>query len=900
MGMVYKAREIELDRIVAVKLLHPTLSDEENRARFVREGKILSSLSHPYILTFYRFGIWQQRFPYIAMEFVSGRTLLSLLQEQPLAPTRAIPIAMKLCEAMAAAHMASIVHRDLKPGNLFLLSDQDDDFVKILDFGLSRTVSREGSQTQHLTQTGELVGTVSYMSPEQCKGQRATSRSDIYALGCVFYEMLSGQPPLSAENPIALLQSHINVDPIPLSEKMGADFPAALDLVLAKAMAKNPNDRYQTMNEFRDELELVQGGKGDSISCPRLLTPKKRQRLPLATAAFFLLVAASLLFVAMKPTLTGFIGRQAEKSWTKITTLPGPRATDETSDRIAHYKKSLARYGAPLDVDSARIKVLLAKELLTKGLTYEAFKYSRESLQVWKKIISIPSARLDRQLFNEALHAIADCHLILGEYRQRRTEFGKYLRLVGDQSSQASFWLELADMCRQDGEYIAAVIAYERFFGQLASYRGLQDRRTTLVNMAKCLHQVNKNADAERTLVAACKIKAYSPFTVLETAQVYKELGDFKNADRLAREAESLCSNTQTSPKVKASLFRADILESQGEAQRARESIDKLWNDVPEQRITILNALAPLARRNNLNCTLDAYVNEIVDRPIKLSDSKQEVWELVLLAKNLARLGRSDLATKILDADAQLFIDQSDVLADQNSTAAQIARDYCHLEHCDKAEHFLSALISNLNTELEQCAEAAFGYKLLLGEIKLLDGKPAEALEAYDELLPHALELEGEDPLPLIQLEKSTGIVFRDGRQYEEAEKHLSRALYLSRKHHLLSTALAITTNIEYAELIMLKGDLKRADECVTSSLNEPLTAKLNLAPRLYLIKAQIYASRGELKKATAEYEKFLEETAFSCDIKLLRSTLQKYANLCRQTGARARLAKLHDQEPLL
>lgn len=283
MGGVYKAVDVELERVIALKILHSDFPDEEARSRFFREGKIASRLEHPNIVQFFRFGQFEG-LPYIAMEYLSGETLREVLnRETRLDLQRSIDVAVQVCRAMQYAHRNGVVHRDLKPNNIMLMPAPVPDFVKVVDFGLARLTEVEttavktwknahelqsdpgssiGYANQGLTQTGTILGTAQYMSPEQCKGQPVTAAADVYSLGCILYECIAGIAPFVADTPVAFIHKHVCEEIPPLDTVApGLAVPPSVEQVLRKAMAKDPEDRYATMSDFEADLLLVQAGK---------------------------------------------------------------------------------------------------------------------------------------------------------------------------------------------------------------------------------------------------------------------------------------------------------------------------------------------------------------------------------------------------------------------------------------------------------------------------------------------------------------------------------------------------------------------------------------------------------------------------------------------------------------
>lgn len=295
MGTVYEAIELELDRHIAIKFLHADmLQDHEQRQRFIREGKLLSEISHAYVVRLYRSGIWNQ-VPYIAMELLDGLSLRTKIDEDEVDISLSLQIISNVCDAMQYVHSEQIIHRDLKPSNIILLNTTEAD-LKVVDFGLARLLPTDGRQFT-LTQTGALLGTVCYMSPEQCKGQRADSRSDIYSLGCILYELIVGRPPFYADNPVGIMHLHAN-EPVPRLYTERKQIPNGLETVLDKALAKEPEHRYQSMDSFRADIEMVLAGNGGLIA-PITQFPQGRKRAkPLITVIAVVLLTGFILLAA--------------------------------------------------------------------------------------------------------------------------------------------------------------------------------------------------------------------------------------------------------------------------------------------------------------------------------------------------------------------------------------------------------------------------------------------------------------------------------------------------------------------------------------------------------------------------------------------------------------------------
>ncbi|MBX9686914.1 MAG: serine/threonine-protein kinase [Candidatus Obscuribacterales bacterium] len=257
MGSVYRARQVDADREVALKIPHhQRIENEADTARFFREFKILSKLSHPNIMTIYGLCLDEEEAtPYAVCEYIDGESLLELVQNGPLDWKRAVRIAIQICQAMQAAHDQGILHRDLKPDNVILLEKPEPDFVKLIDFGLSR-LFQELNESQKLTKSGEIVGTAYYLSPESLD-QKVDHRSDIYSLACLLYELLSGKHLFEADSAVSVIYMHCKDNPEPRLLELDLKIPMSLLNVLAKALKKNPEKRQKSMQQFAAELEQV-------------------------------------------------------------------------------------------------------------------------------------------------------------------------------------------------------------------------------------------------------------------------------------------------------------------------------------------------------------------------------------------------------------------------------------------------------------------------------------------------------------------------------------------------------------------------------------------------------------------------------------------------------------------
>jgi serine/threonine protein kinase len=271
MGSVYKASQPAMNRMVAIKILHPKLAGRKDlTSRFRREARAMSQLTHPNTVKVFAFGeLEDDGSLYIVMEMLEGKNLNQVVRrEGPLAPERAIPIMVQVCGALQEAHDLGIVHRDLKPENIFLSRQGGiNDYPKVLDFGLAKVTERQmqpGSII--LTQEGMVFGTPEFMSPEQAQGKTLDARSDIYSLAVILYELLTGKLPFTARTPMEYIQKHVTEPVMTFAERApDRKFPKGLEEAIGRALAKRPEQRYQSAAEFAEAVRPFGGAAAQAL-----------------------------------------------------------------------------------------------------------------------------------------------------------------------------------------------------------------------------------------------------------------------------------------------------------------------------------------------------------------------------------------------------------------------------------------------------------------------------------------------------------------------------------------------------------------------------------------------------------------------------------------------------------
>lgn len=340
MADVFQGRDTRLSRPVAIKILRSDLArDPAFLARFRREAQAAAGLNHPAIVSVYDTGEERTEngvLPYIVMEQVNGKTIREVIRSGERLPFgRAIAVIRGILEALEYSHRNGIVHRDIKPANVMLTTGGD---VKVMDFGIARALDDASATVTH---AWTVVGTANYLSPEQARGEVADSRSDIYSVGCLLYELLTGRPPFLGDTPVAIAYQHVSADYIPVSD-VNEELPVGIDNIISGALSKDPLARYQSASEMLEDINRLD--RGEEVK-KKISNPKRRNLIIAAIVAAVVLISSGAYLISRIPApitlvtladVSGLTETQAREALTGFTIVveraPDPRIPE---DRVA-------------------------------------------------------------------------------------------------------------------------------------------------------------------------------------------------------------------------------------------------------------------------------------------------------------------------------------------------------------------------------------------------------------------------------------------------------------------------------------------------------------------------------------------------------------------------------------
>ncbi|MDT7778931.1 MAG: eukaryotic-like serine/threonine-protein kinase [Acidobacteriota bacterium] len=821
MGVVYVAEDVLLGRRVAIKIPHAGKDENHYRSRFLREARSVSKLRHRNIAAVHDCGETEDGQPFIVMELISGQTLGEVLAGPGLSISRAVEVTREVAEALSEAHRRGVVHRDIKPSNIII--DEHGE-VKVLDFGLAKQLHEEfavgsGPDAQTLlsarTRSDVVIGTPLYLSPEQARGSKVDGRSDLFALGALLYECLTGRPAFSGANVIEIGAQVLHFDPPPPS-RLNPRVPSELDRLTLKALAKRAEDRFQTADEFASELKRVRLRlpDTDTTRTRRLITTENGHR-----SSALITMAEGLRRPKFSPlTLAASLAALLLLIWA-VAYWRRPSVIEPPPDVVAIY-----RSGADAMRDGAYYKASgLFREALSKEDRF-ALAHAR-----------LAEAWMEMDFLDRAKDEILAATTLVPDFQILPREDALYLDAV-------------RSTLRQD--YANAIKDYQ----EIVTLN--PDQPQAHLDLGRAFE---KNNDAQKA------IGSYTAATVRDPsyAAAFLRLGILHARQGNQAGAADAFDRAQT-------LYAAHSPEGEAAVHYQRGRLLVQLKKRSEARPELEQALTIASASNN------RYQQVLALQQLAyLDDDKEQARSRALSAVKLAQAsGMNDLvAYGYITLGNVLFLQGDYEEAERNyQQALELARNYKVRRYEAMALSQLGSLRANQSKpdEAEQYSEKALefyrqgGYRreadqvaMVLARSKRLKGDYAGALQIFEEMLRHA-EQSG-DQAQVGSLHRECGAVLFAQEKYAQALEHLHDSVAIA--HSLHNSQLLIYSLINQADTLWRMGRFDEAEKIlgeVTGTDSQTLGMSKDLMASVLRIEADMSLSRRRFPDATAKAKQAL------------------------------------------
>ena len=820
MGAVYKASDRELDRIVALKVIRPDMAaSPEILARFKQELILSHKVTHRNVIRIYDLGE-AEGVKFITMELIEGRNLQSLLKERTrLSPDEAVDITRQVCQALEAAHSVGIIHRDLKPQNIMV---DGDGRVVVMDFGLARTVRGNG-----LTQSGAFLGTIEYMSPEQALGTELDQRSDIFALGLILYELLSGELPFAADSAIVSLIKRTKEAAIPVS-KVIATIPRALDAIVARCLERDLNYRYQKVAEVLADLENWQGQKPARRRATRFNLRRWRARWPEIAS-----IAATLLLLIIGFTFRDRLFNPASTKapagpTVSLAILPFRNATADSS--LDWIGSSLA------DMLSTDVGQSASLRTVSPNIVHQIFGDLRISSSTVldpatiKRVADFSNA--DRVVWGQYARF---GNTILIDVTLQDLKNNRTIPLKVDVPSEKDIPAavdHLADWIRQTlalPQDVMKELKASSFQPTSSSVNALRH-----YNQGLEMRREGKTLDARKAFDAATNEDANFALAFARLAESYSMLGYDSEAEQSAKKAVLLSQNLPDAEKYQISAIELQVNKHFPEAIRAYENLARVLPDNSDVRAALARLYedsGDLAKARNYYQKILASNPKDIGATIDLgrlqikSGDNQSALELLNRAYSLAvqvdNQEQKGMSLHLM-AVAYRHLNKPEEVLRSEREALVIWRQIGHqrglafsLNEMAKAQASLGdakSAMTNFSEALE--IRRDIGDKRGLGDTLIDMGNLADdrgdhdgALKNYKEALQLEREI-GNESMQAVSLNNIGGVYSEKG-QYEDALAYLQQVLQLREKSGVVQDIVDAQHNLGQALTSM--GEYERA-----------------------------------------------------------------------------------------
>jgi eukaryotic-like serine/threonine-protein kinase len=850
MGAVYKGRDIELERLVALKLIRPELaSHPEILRRFKQELILAREVTHRNVIRIFDLG-QAQGIKFITMEYVEGRDLRGLIHDKERLPTEeAVPIVLQVAAALDAAHTAGVVHRDLKPQNVMV---DKDGRVYVMDFGIARSLETPG-----MTQTGALMGTPEYMSPEQAKGEKVDARSDLFALGIIFYEMLTGISPFKADTAMAMMFKRTQERATPLTQ-MNVGVPPVISDIVSKCLEIKPAERYQTAREVINDLEAWQGGAAHNTIIP---TATRIRYIPaykkwLAAGAVVVAIGGGVYVFATRFTLRPPSSSSGPVKSVSLAILPFRNASNDPS--IDYIGPSLAD-GLSTDVGQSRALRTVSPERI---------------YQILKDLRIPPNTEFDPDMLrNIATFANADI-LVWGRY----VKVGDQIRIDGalqdlkrDQRTQLKIDAanekdlhgtvdQLADLVRKNLSMSADVLnelKASSFQPSSSSVPALRD-----YNQSLQLLREGKNLEAVKSLQAAIKQDSQFALAYSRLAETDSALGYDADAEQNSRRAVEL---SQTLPQAERYLIEANharVMKDNKKAIQAYENLNKIFPDNADVQYALGTLYTGTAAYDKARTE---FANILKTDP----KNTKALWQMGVV--EIMQDNASGALKPLNEALSQAV--QVDNQEQKSLVLLALGVSYRLLNKPDEA-------MRNYQQSME--ISKRLGLKRILAnghsemaQVQTTLGKPKDALASYTQALQILKEIEMKKEYGDTLIGR--GVLYETWSDYDKALQDFKESLQIQRDADDQSYQAVCLSNIGGAYLA--KGDTDNALIYLQQSLQ--LRQKLNDPEYI----AETLTALGDVYSATGEYGKALDSVMSALDVSRKANNVKGAAGESRRIG---------------
>jgi tetratricopeptide (TPR) repeat protein len=826
MGIVYLARDIHLERHVAVKTLHIEPEKQHYRQRFLREARAISTLNHPNIAVIHDYGETVGGTPFIVMELIQGHTLADLLSQGTLTLVRTLEIVEYVAKALAEAHRHDIIHRDIKPSNVAV---NDLGEVKVLDFGLAKRLNSVGdsaadnaeARAAFTTQTieGIIIGTPLYLSPEQALGIKVDSRSDIFSLGSLLYECVAGRPAFSGNDNMEIRAKVIRDDPVPPSY-FNAQVVPELDRITLKALAKKPEDRYQSANEFIADIRALRGSSslGDKEAVPstplredvpasiqpawfrRMLQPRH------LIAAFLLTVVLGLMFWMALRLARPEVRSQAD-NWVSD-------GIEAMGDGTFYKASKMFEQAVTVDDHSALAHARLAESLSELGYTDRA------------------TAEISR----------ANALIIGGE----------------DQLTEADTLYVKAANAITARNFPEAIRIYDEILRSPLDER----RAQALVERGRAYEKNGDVAKALEDYTEATKARSDNAAALLRSGVLYARQQEDVKADEAFEEAARIYrAKSNHEGETEVQLQRAVRLTAKGNHQDARMELERAL------------AVSRASTNSYQQIRTLLQMSYVLSRSHASDEAKVRAIEAIDLARaqaihDLAVQGLIDLGNAFFSeakwSEAESYFQQALELARANGMRGNEARALLSLGslyvYQDLADEGLRYVILALPFyERNKFQTQIMQAQILVGQAENHKGEYAAAIRSFDRAFQIAEELKNKQQSALAKKGIATALIYQ-GR-YTDALNHLEKAHSI---HSEMGSKLDEGYDlISHADIMWRLGDYEPARAALgqaSSQADEPGGHFKQLWLRIYLVEAALFLSEDRFADSITRSEKVIAE----------------------------------------